>query len=136
MNNPFEQPGAFSWCELITTDPDAAHEFYNKLFGWEMQQSPMQGMIYTVLKAGGEDVGGLMGMPPGMPEGTSPQWNSYVTVEDVDASAKLAEELGATITVPPMDVPDVGRLCQLRDPQGASIFMITYVPQMEESPST
>ena len=131
MNNPFEQAGAFSWCELMTADPDAARTFYSKLFGWEMQQMPMQGMIYTVLKAGGEDVGGLMGMPPQAPEGTPSQWGVYVTVEDLDASVKLAEELGATITMPPMDIPDVGRFCQIQDPQGASISMISYVARSQ-----
>ena len=52
----------------------------------------------------------------------------YVTVRDVvDASARKAEELGATVMVPPTDIPDVGRFCVFRDPQGAVLSMITYL---------
>jgi uncharacterized protein len=52
MTNVFQQQGAFSWCELMTTDTTAAKEFYSRLFGWEMIDRPVEGMTYTVLKAG------------------------------------------------------------------------------------
>jgi predicted enzyme related to lactoylglutathione lyase len=55
-----------------------------------------------------------------------PAWISYVTVDDVDASAKLAEKLGGKIMVGPRDIPDVGRFAVLNDPQGASIAIIAY----------
>ena len=133
MTNPFQQHGAFSWFEIMTTDAAAAKEFYGKLFGWEMRDQQMPDIVYTVLKAAGKDIGGLMPMPPNVPKGMPPSWGIYVTVEDVDASAKLAEELGAKIIVPMMDIPDVGRFCQIQDPQGATISMITYAkPSSEE----
>lgn len=53
-------------------------------------------------------------------------WGVYVTVDDVDAIAKKAEELGAKTVVPLTDVPNVGRLCAFQDPQGAVISVITY----------
>jgi predicted enzyme related to lactoylglutathione lyase len=53
-------------------------------------------------------------------------WGVYVTVDDVDATAKKAEELGAKTVVPLTDVPDVGRLYSFQDPQGAVISVITY----------
>lgn len=31
--NPFTQPGAFSWCELMTSDPEGAKQFYGELLG-------------------------------------------------------------------------------------------------------
>ena len=125
MMNVFQQQGAFSWSELMTTDAAAAKSFYAQLFGWEMDDRPISGMIYTVLKAGGQEVGGLMNMSPDM-QGTPPYWGTYVTVDDVDASARLAEELGGRVIVQPMDIAEVGRFALIQDPQGAMLSIITY----------
>jgi len=118
--------GAFGWCELMTTDPDAAKVFYRALFGWETEDAPMEGMTYTVVKVDGDDVGGIMGMPPEV-QGMPPAWGVYVTVDDVDATAGKVEELGGQILRPPEDIPGVGRFCVIQDPQGAVICAITYV---------
>jgi uncharacterized protein len=127
MSNVFQQHGAFSWCELMTTDTEAAKTFYGQLFGWTLKDLPMEGMTYTTLAAGGQEMGGLMSVSaPGVQGNPPPHWGVYVTVEDVDASAKKAEELGATILVPPMDIPDVGRFSVIQDPQGAVLSIITY----------
>jgi predicted enzyme related to lactoylglutathione lyase len=88
----------------------------------------MPGMEYTLVKYGGEQMGGIMSMPPGC-EGMPPSWGVYVTVDDVDATAKLAVEMGGKVLVPPQDIPQVGRFCVLQDPQGAAIKAITYVQQ-------
>jgi predicted enzyme related to lactoylglutathione lyase len=85
----------------------------------------MAGMTYTVVQAGGTQIGGIMPMPP-QAAGTPPHWGSYVTVEDVDATARHAEALGAKTLVPPTDIPNVGRFCTFQDPQGAVISVITY----------
>ena len=114
------------WCELMTTDPTAAQAFYSRLFGWEMAEGPIADMMYTVLKIGDREVGGLMGMPPDMPSGQPPTWGVYITVDDVDASAQLAAELGGIVRVPPTDIPDVGRFAVIQDPQGATLSIITY----------
>jgi hypothetical protein len=83
------------------------------------------GMTYTVVKVGGKGIGGIMSMPsqaPGMP----PHWACYVTVTDVDAVAKNAQQLGGKILMGPQDIPTVGRFCVIQDPQGAVISAITY----------
>ena len=125
MKDPFKQHGAFSWFELMTTDTESAKAFYSKLFGWETEEMPMEDMNYTVVKVGEEPVGGIMAIPP-QAEGTPPNWGGYVTVGDVDANARKAEELGAKILVPLTDIPNVGRFFVLQDPQGAIISAITY----------
>ena len=125
MKDPFKQHGAFSWFELMTTDTEGAKEFYSKLFGWETEEMSMEDVKYTVVKIGDEGVGGIMSIPP-QAEGTPPNWGSYVTVDDVDATAGKAEELGAKILVPLTDIPNVGRFFVLQDPQGAVISAITY----------
>ena len=125
MQDPYKQHGAFSWFELVTTDVDDAKKFYTQLFGWETEDMPMENMSYTITKIGDEGVGGIMPLPPEA-EGAPPHWGVYITVDDVDATAKKAEELGGKIHVPPTDIPNVGRFCVIQDPQGAVISAITY----------
>lgn len=124
--NALKQHGALSWCELMTTDVAAAKQFYGKLFGWEMEDKNLTGTPYTVASSGGVGVGGIMALPSDM-AGIPPHWGVYITVDDVDATARQAEELGATVCLPPTDIPTVGRLCVFRDPQGAPITVITYL---------
>jgi hypothetical protein len=74
---------------------------------------------YTLLKLHGKDIGGLYTMQGPMFEGVPPHWMSYVAVADVDATAKEASQKGGAVVAPPMDVPGVGRMAVLKDPQGA-----------------
>ena len=126
MTEQFKQHGAFSWCELITTDVDAAKAFYTKLFGWDTEDMSMPEMAYTVVKAGNKEIGGIMPIPKEA-QGMPPMWGAYVTVDDVDLTAQTAEQLGAILLVPPRDIPNVGRFCVIQDPQGAVISAITYI---------
>jgi uncharacterized protein len=128
MDEQFKTHGAFSWGELMTTDVTSAKAFYTKLFGWELEDMSMPDMTYTVVKAGGKGMGGIMPMPKDAPPGMPPMWGLYVTVDDVDATAKKAEGMGGTLVVPPTDIPNVGRFCVIQDPQGAVISAITYKP--------
>ena len=125
MTDVFKQHGAFSWSELMTSDPEAAKKFYSELFGWKTDDMPMGDMTYTVLKAGDKEIGGIMPIPE-KAKGMPPYWGMYVTVDDVDATAKKAEELGAKTIVPLTDIPEVGRFFAFQDPQGAVISAITY----------
>jgi len=122
----FKTHGDFSWVELLATDVEAAKAFYHGVFGWELVDSPMTQGTYTVIKAGGRSVGGMMPMPSNVPTGTPPHWMAYVTVRDVDEVAKKVRELGGRVLVPPTDIPDVGRFCTFQDPQGAVISAIHY----------
>ena len=109
------KPGSFRWNELVTTDVAGATAFYAGLFGWT---TTAFGPEYTLFNKDGHNVGGLMKSPkPGMPA----QWVAYVTVEDVDATAAKATETGGKIILAPMDVPGVGRIAVLLDPQNAPI---------------
>lgn len=126
MSEVYQRHGAFSWCELMTTDVSAAKQFYTQLLGWTTEDMPMPEMTYTVVKAGGTDVGGMMPIPPQC-AGTPPRWGIYITVDDVDATVHKAEALGATTVVPPTDIPNVGRFATIEDPQGAMVSVITYL---------
>lgn len=125
MDEKLRKHGAISWSELMTNDVDAAKTFYGQLFGWHFEDAPMEEMTYTIVKANGEEVAGIMTIPS--EAGPMPAaWGVYVTVDDVDAAAEKAVALGGKIFVPPQDIPEVGRFCVIGDPQGAFISMITY----------
>ena len=126
--NPYETHGAFSWSELMTSDPKAACDFYAKLFGWKVEVMDMGTGPSHVVKAGDASVGGIMGMPPGA-AGMPPNWCPYVTVNSVDETVKQCTALGGRVLNGPMDVPTVGRMATLQDPQGAVINVITYAMQ-------
>lgn len=128
MTNPFLQHGAFSWFELMTTHYDDAKTFYRKLFGWELNDQPMPTMPdvpYTIVKVGEQEAGGIMPMPANM-QGAPPCWMLYITVEDVDTSARQVETLGGKVLMAPTDIPDVGRFAVIQDPQGAAFNIMSY----------
>jgi hypothetical protein len=52
--------------------------------------------------------------------GVPPHWNSYVAVENADAAAAKAKQLGGTLLAEPFDVMDVGRMAVIQDPTGAT----------------
>jgi len=116
-------PGAFCAVDLATTDPDGAKRFYGELFGWEAEDvSPGEGMTYTILRLDGDPVAGLFEQPAKSREaGAMPHWISYVTVEDADATARRAGELGGTVVQEPFDILDVGRMAAVEDPTGSGV---------------
>jgi predicted enzyme related to lactoylglutathione lyase len=121
----YKTHGAFSWSELVAPDPDKALAFYGPLFGWKHETSDMGGGPYHVLKVGDASVGGVMQTPPDAP-GRPAMWQCYITVDDIDATARQCAELGGTVCAGPMDIPGVGRMAVLQDPQGAVFSAITY----------
>lgn len=125
MDDAFVQRGAISWTELMTTDVASAKKFYAEAFGWKYRDEPVEGMTYTVVRAGGKEVGGIMSMPPDAGE-MPPVRGAYVTVSDVDETVRKVEAAGGKIHVAPRNIPGVGRFCVIRDPQGAYISAISY----------
>ena len=113
--------GQFSWVDLMGPDADAAKEFYGALFGWSHVDFPTdQGGVYTQFKSRDLPVAGLGEMSDEMKAGAAPAfWNSYVTVDDADAIAATAVELGGKITMPVMQVMTAGRMAFLADAEGA-----------------
>ena len=126
MKDPYQQHGAFSWFELMTGDVEGAKDFYSKLFGWTTESVNMDdGMTYTVVKVNGDEVGGIMAIPPQAGQMPS-MWGIYITVDDVDATAGKVREMGGNVLMGPQDIAGVGRFCVLQDPAGAVISAITY----------
>jgi predicted enzyme related to lactoylglutathione lyase len=116
--------GLFVWHDLMTADSDGAVRFYTAVIGWGTQKMDMGPMSYTMWTANGTPVGGVMPMP--RDEATiPPHWLGYISTPDVDATVDTARKLGATVMVPPTDIPDIGRFAVLTDPQGAMFALFS-----------
>jgi uncharacterized protein len=117
------QPGTPTWNECVTPDVKSAVAFYGAVLGMGSEEMDMgEAGTYTVLtNAEGRQIGGAMNPPM---EGVPPHWNVYFNVEDVDASIAKAEELGGKTVAPAFDVPGVGRMAMVSDPQGASFWVM------------
>jgi uncharacterized protein len=120
------ETGTLTWNELITTDPAAA-KFYEQVLGVTTSTMDMGTGEYTLFHAGDQMVGGST--PPPM-EGVPNHWHVYFAVDDADATAARATELGGSVMVAPFDTP-VGRMAVLTDPQGAVFSIIKPAPQPE-----
>jgi uncharacterized protein len=119
----YNVPNSLCWNELATPDTDKAGNFYTGLFGWGKDVKDMGGMTYTSFINGERPAGGMYQPTPEMGE-IPPNWLAYFAVDDTDAKVAKANELGATIVVPPMDIPEVGRFAVIQDPQGATFGII------------
>ncbi len=126
--------GRFVWYELMTSDTEGAKAFYGQVVGWGTQPAPVPGTSYTLFTAGGVPVSGMMDLKACGPGTPPPGWLGYVGVADVDASADQARRLGATLRVPPTDIPDVGRFAVLTDPQGAPIALFRAADPAQDQP--
>lgn len=113
-------PNPFVHVELNTTDPAKAKEFYGKLFDWKLEDTPMPGGNYTMIKVGQGTGGGMMKHPmPGAPSA----WLPYVGVEDVHASTEKVKSLGGKVLVDVQEIPNVGWFSVIMDPTGATIAL-------------
>jgi predicted enzyme related to lactoylglutathione lyase len=117
--------GAMSWNELHTRDVEAAGRFYRAVFDWKADAVPMPGGggSYTIFKAGDAMIAGMTADSAG-----TPNWLTYFGVNDCDAAAATARELGAAVLQPPTDIPGIGRFSVCRDGQGAVFAVAKFIP--------
>jgi predicted enzyme related to lactoylglutathione lyase len=145
--------GSLNFNNLNTRDPERAKRFYGSVFGWETL--PMDGgaqawrlpgygdyleeltpglrqqMADVGAPAGFEDtVATLLPIAGDQPE-VPAHWSVTFAVDDADATADKAAELGGEVVVPPMDAPWV-RMTVIRDPQGATFTASKFVPENKD----
>lgn len=120
------EPGAFCWVGLATSDPARAKAFYASLFGWQAEDlAAGEAGTYTTLRHDGKDVAILYRQTAeARAAGAPPHWTSYISVEDADATAARADELGgAAVFRAAFDVLDAGRVAAIRDPAGGIVSL-------------
>ena len=123
--------GRILWYELLTTDMKAAEKFYSAVVGWSV--SPMEGspQPYDMwMRNKDAMVGGVMTIPEGM--NFPPHWGMYVGVQKLEDGIKAFEKAGGKSLSPIIEVPGVGRMRTMLDPQGAAISV--YEPSREPQP--
>ena len=117
--------GHFHWNELMTRDPEGAKTFYADTIGWTFSDMPMPEGVYRVAMDGEQPVGGIFDMNAPEFEGMPAHWFSYLEVDDIDTRVEKAVAAGAQVIRPPFDVPEVGRIALLEQPDGARIGWMT-----------
>lgn len=121
------EPGTLCWNELNSRDVEKSKAFYQQVFGWAGDTNQMGPMTYTEWKLDGETIGGMAEMGPQFPADVPPHWLVYFAVDDADATAARAVELGGQVVVPAMDIPP-GRFAVLADPHGAPFAILKLNP--------
>jgi uncharacterized protein len=150
------EPNTWNWSDLNTRDPKGALAFYGAVFGWEADAADLETMGFTFwrlpgygehLARGDPDLRRRQaeaGVPPGFADAIAAfvvvpddqaaevgsHWSVTFAVDDTDAAADRAVELGGRVVSPPVDTPPVRRAV-LGDPQGAVFAVNTYTPATE-----
>ena len=130
-----EHEGEFIWYELITSDQDAAIDFYSHVVGWTAADFPNSevGFRYTILSAGGRGVAGVMKINEEMAaHGAQPGWMGVIAVSDADKAAERIKAAGGTIHKGPADIPTIGRFAVAADNGGAIFQVLAPFPQENE----
>jgi uncharacterized protein len=138
---------------LNTRDPEGAKPFYRAVFGWETLRLARGVEMWTLpgygdyLEQSNPDLRKQMA-EAGAPEGfedvvaslnpigddlpdTPPNWSVTFAVDDADAIAAKAAELGGNVVSPPEDAPWV-RTTVIADPQGATFIANKFVPENKD----
>jgi predicted enzyme related to lactoylglutathione lyase len=116
-----ETPPVGSFCreDLLTTHPEEAAGFYASLFGYTVESvDPGPLGAYRILRRGQRRTAGIMPLSRDAQAGA--HWLTYLRVKDVGRAVRNAKEIGATVRVPPRDIPGIGRFGVLADPTGAA----------------
>ena len=147
------EQGSLNFNGLNTRNVDGAKRFYNSVFGWQtialggdaqMWTLPGYGdylerdnpdlrkqMAQAGAPGGFEDVVAAINPIPDDQPDTPPHWSVTFAVDDADATASKASELGGTVIVPPFDAPWV-RMTVISDPQGATFVASKYVAENKD----
>jgi predicted enzyme related to lactoylglutathione lyase len=116
------ESGTPSWVDLMTTDADAARDFYAAVLGWDFTVGGEDVGFYSNAVLGGESVAGIMPIADG--QQMPPAWTTYLATDDLDRTVALAGAADGQILLPPMDVEQgdvhVGRMAMAMDPTGAA----------------
>jgi uncharacterized protein len=144
------EPGSLNFNGLNTRDAEGAKGFYGSVFGWEILglesgaevwrlpgygdflERSDPGLRKRMAEAGApegfEDVVATLNPIPDDQPDTPAHWSVTFAVEDADATAERAAELGGKVVVPPFDAPWV-RMTVIADPQGATFIASKFVPE-------
>jgi len=129
-SKPGQLQGSHVWYELMTTDPEGAKAFYERVVpGWSIGESIPGDQDYRMIgRSDGGFAGGFMGLTGEMRDhGAKPMWLGYVGVHEVDETVRAVEAKGGKALMPPFDIPQ-GRIAMIADPHGNPLYVMKPVP--------
>jgi predicted enzyme related to lactoylglutathione lyase len=147
------EAGTINFNDLYTSDADGAGAFYGAVFGWEalpmgggsamwmlpgygdfletINPGTLEGMTAAGAPAGFENVVASLNPIDSAQPPEEPHWGVTFAVDDADAVAARATELGGTVVAEPQDAPWV-RMTVITDPQGATFTASKFVPENKD----
>jgi predicted enzyme related to lactoylglutathione lyase len=122
--------GEFIWYELMTADPEGAKTFYDAVVGWDIGPAAPEFNGYRMIgRSDGKAAGGVLTLTDEMQQhGARPTWLGYIHVPDVDAAVAGINQAGGRALMPAFDIPNVGRIAMVTDPQGAPFYVMKPIP--------
>lgn len=130
------QPQTWIWNHLFTRDLESTEHFYADLFGWTSETESLVTGDQTYFRLGDRLIAGMMQMSPKYFSAESePYWGVCFRVYDCDATVDLARSAGGEVLIEPQNVPNVGRLATILDPQGGK-FQVLKTNIYDPAPGT
>ena len=114
--------------EIISRNGEDLKEFYAKLFGWKINSA--NPMNYGLVQAEGRGIGGGISSPG--PDGMT-HVTIYAVVPDPQVTIDLAVNMGATVVLPPTEIPGMVTYALFTDPDGNRIGIVKDQPMPEQS---
>lgn len=130
QDNALDAIGAFIWYELMTPDPEGSKAFYDAVVGWDIGEGASEYSGYRMInRKDGGFAGGVLPLTAEMQQhGARPTWLGYIYVLDVDQAVGKIEAAGGKALMPATDIPNVGRIAMVTDPQGAPFYVMKPIP--------
>ena len=129
-NSRHNPQGDFIWYELMTLDAEGAKAFYDAVVGWNIGEAVAEYNGYRMIgRSDGGFAGGVLPLTAEMQQhGARPTWLGYICVSDVDVKIAAVEAAGGKALMPATDIPNVGRIAMVADPQGAPFYVMKPIP--------
>ena len=126
--------GGYIWYELLTPDAEGSKAFYDSVIGWNIGEAVPEFQGYRMIgRSDGKFAGGVMPLSAEMQQhGARPTWLGYIHVSNVDDSVARIEQAGGKTIMPPFDIPNVGRIAMVADPQGAPFYVMKPIPPADD----
>jgi len=123
--------GHCAWNELITSDKEAAWQFYQSQFGWTLDSTMDMGDMgtYDFIRHRNM-IGAMMTLPD---PSHQPFWNFYFRVPEIDQAVEYINNHGGQILQPPIEIPGGEYVISALDPQGANFQLVGVRQKNEES---
>jgi predicted enzyme related to lactoylglutathione lyase len=122
--------GDFIWYELMTPDAEGAKAFYDAVVGWSISEGAPEFQGYRMIgRSDGGNGGGVLPLTDEMQQhGARPMWLGYISVADVDQAIASITQSGGKSLMPAFDIPNIGRIALVADPQGVPFYVMKATP--------